>query len=138
LELIYDMAKAKLEPLTRPDVPRSPLFDGRLSRGNKGFTWMSEMTLRDLEWWEAKKRESASGGGEYAEKDAKTAQTLAAWITWRRLFPHEPWSGKRGEDRTTAAVPNGNPTLHPWGPRNQGGKQAPQAKPKAQEEDLDF
>ncbi len=120
LEVLYDIARAKLEPLTRPDVPRAPLYDGRLSRGNKGFTFMSEMLLRDLEWWEKKKSESAESGSQYAEKDRKTAATLRAWIAWRKLFPSELWSGKRDEDRVTAAPPSRDPKLHEWGPRAGG------------------
>ena len=140
LELIYEMARAKLEPLTRPDVPRSPLFDGRLSRGQKGFTWMSEMALRDLEWWETKKRESAEAGGQYAEQDGKTARALAGFIAWRRLFPFEPWSGKRGDDRVSAETPNGSPKLHPWPPKGQQRQQTPSqaATQPADEEDLNF
>ena len=123
LGLVFDMARARLEPMDRPAVPRPPLYDGRLSRGNKGFTYMSEMDLRSLEWWHGKKQESADAGGDYADKDAKTAATLATWIAWRRLFPYEVWSGKRGDERVTAAPPSPSPAMHQWEPRG-GGKQS--------------
>lgn len=136
LELIYDMARAKLEPLTRPDVPRAPLFDGMLFRGNKGFTWMSEMTIRDLEWWEKKKLESAESGSQYAERDAKTARALAGFLIWRRLFPNDRWSGKRGDERVTAQAPTDKPTLHEY--QRRVPKQDEQAPPEREEEDLNF
>lgn len=127
LELIYDMARTKLVNVPRPEVPKPPLYDGRLSKGNeKGFVWMSEMALSDLEWWATAKEKSAAEGGRYAEQNAKSAATLRKWIAWRMLFPFEPWSGKRGEDRVTAAMPSRSPELHAWGPRSDSKKPASQ------------
>ncbi len=120
MELIYDMAQKKLEPMARPDVPRAPLYDGRLGRGSKGFTWMSEMTLRDLAWWEKAKQTSADNGGQYAEKDAKTAATLRSWMAWRSLFPNDTWNGKRNDERVTAAPPSRDPKTHEWTKRTDG------------------
>jgi hypothetical protein len=120
LGLIWDMARPKLEPMPRPQVPSAPRYDGRLSRGTMGFLWMSEMDLGSLEWWERKKRESAEGGGQYADRDKKGAAVLQAWIAWRKLFPHEVWSGTRGEDRVTAAPPSREPVVRPW-PKRDGG-----------------
>lgn len=109
-----------------PDVPRSPLFDGRHSRGKEGFSWMSEMTLEDLAWWAKKTRESVERGGEYAERNAKSLATLEKWITWRTLYPDARWSGKRGDERVTAEAPARKPAVHPWGPRNDTKKKEPE------------
>ncbi len=117
LGLIYDVASARLREMPLPAVPRPPKYDGRVSRGEKGFTWMSEMTQRDLEWWEKAKRENAAKGDRYAEQNLKSASALAKWIEWRRLFPNEAWSGIRGEDRVTALPPQRDPPLNDWGPR---------------------
>ena len=121
LGLIYDVASSRLRELPMPDVPRPPLFDGRLTREKGRFCWMSEMTLRDLEWWEGRKRESAEQGGQWADKDRKMAETLAKWTSWRRLFPTESWNGKRGDERVTAAAPGRDPKLHDWGQRTPRG-----------------
>lgn len=130
LGLIYDVASQRLKDLPMPHVPKPPLFDGRLGKGREGFVWMSEMLLRDLQWWEATKRRSAENGGEWAEKDLKTANTLAKWIEWRALFPSEIWSGKRGEERVTAAPPSREPKLQSWGTR--AGKPAGNTKTRNQ------
>ncbi|HEY3496829.1 MAG TPA: hypothetical protein VGK73_19155 [Polyangiaceae bacterium] len=114
LGLIYDVASSRLREMPMPPVPKPPRYDGRLGRGNDGFTWMSEMTLRDLEWWENAKRTSAAAGGQYADRDAKTAATLGKWVEWRRLFPETIWSGTRGEDRATALPPQRDPPKHSW------------------------
>jgi len=128
LGLIYDMARAKLEPMPRPAVPMAPKFDGRLPRKG-GFFWLSEMLLQDLEWWHSKKQESAASGGEWAEKDGKLAATLAKWIEWRKLFPSERWRGKRGDDWATAEAPSREPQLRQWDPKGSpkgNGAKAPQ------------
>lgn len=118
LGLVWDVASSRLRDLPMPHVPRSPLFDGRLSKsgdkGERGFIWMSEMTLRDLEWWEQRKRQSGDSDSQYAERDRKTADTLARWVEWRRIAPLEPWSGKRGDTRVTAASPTREPRIHAW------------------------
>ena len=119
LGLIYDVASSRLRDLPMPEVPKPPLYDGRLGRQG-GFVWMSEMQLRDLEWWHSKKQGSAEGGGQYAEKDGKTAATLAKWIAWRRLYPEAAWSGKRGDERATGRPPSGSPVLNQWPERGEG------------------
>lgn len=126
LGLIYDMAEKRLRDIPRPDVPKPPLYDGRLSRDG-GFVWMSEMDLGGLEWWAKTKQKSADGGGQYAEKDGKIAATLRKWLDWRALFPSDCWSGRRGDDRVTAAPPGRNPRVHEWGPRTDSTKK-PDAK----------
>jgi hypothetical protein len=129
LGLIYDIAGPKLREMRMPKVPLPPRYDGRLSRGSMGFWWMSEMDLSSLEWWERKKRESAEGGGQYAERNRKGAATLQAWIAWRKLFPSEVWSGTRGEERATAAPPSREPVVRPW-PKREGGNDAGKSKTK--------
>lgn len=123
LGLVWDVASSRLRDLPMPHVPRSPLFDGRLSKsgenGERGFVWLSEMDLRSLEWWEQRKRQSGESGSQYAERDRKTADTLAKWIEWRRIAPHETWSGKRNDTRVTAAPPSREPRIHAWGPRTE-------------------
>jgi hypothetical protein len=119
LGLIYDVASQRLKDLPMPHVPKPPLYDGRLGKSRDGFVWMSEMLLRDLEFWEARKRASGESGSQYAERDAKTATTMAKWIEWRRLFPTEAWSGKRGDERATADPPNANPKINKWPERTE-------------------
>jgi len=137
LELVYDMAHAKLEPLPKPTLPRSPKYDDRLPRKG-GFIWTSEMLLADLIWWREKKRESADGGGQYAEKDAKLVAKFDKWIEWRTLFPTEVWSGTRGDDRATGAAPSREPRLQPWGERSTKSGGGAQAEPEPEQETYDF
>jgi hypothetical protein len=143
LELIYDMAKAKLINVPRPDVPKPPLYDGRLSRGDKGFVWMSEMLLSDLEWWRTAKQKTVDEGGKWAEQAGKAVVTLSKWIAWRSLFPSELWSGKRNDDRVTAAPPNRTPAVHDWPKKNESQKKpGPSSSrgpaPDEPEDDLGF
>lgn len=140
LGLVYDMAAAKLSPMPLPEYAKPPRYDGRLSKKG-GFVWMSEMTLDDLTWWEAKKRESSAAGTQYSEKDGKSADTLAKWIAWRRIEPTAIWSGTRGDDRATAAPPSRDPVVHKWGPRSEqkstsdGGQQS---EPEPDTNDYNF
>lgn len=143
LGVLYDIAAtSRLRDYPKPDVPRPPRFDGRHGKGKDGFVWMSEMAPGDLEWWANKKEASASDGGQYAAQNAKSARTLRAWLTWRDVFPHEPWSGKRGDDMVTARPPSRNPEVHPWPAR--GTKSQPERNGAAHhaapepEEDLNF
>jgi hypothetical protein len=122
LGLVYDMAKAKLEPMRCPDVPRPPKYDGRITRKGGEYSWLSEMLLKDLEWWFEARRKSASEGGQYAEQNAKQAKAIEQWILWRKLFPDTRWNGIRGEDRVTAALPSPEPTLHKWNGSGGGGR----------------
>jgi hypothetical protein len=134
LGLVYDLAASKLSGMPAPDVPRPPKYDGRLGRKKGLFCWMSEMTLDDLEWWHAKKSESAGGDSQWSERDGKTAATLGRWIEWRRLFPSEQWSGLRGEDRVTAALPSRDVTLHEWPRREQENGKAHAAKERGDDD----
>lgn len=139
LGILFDIAHAKIEQIPAPTLPRSPKYDDRLPRKG-GFIWTSEMLLADLIWWREKKRESADGGGQYAEKDAKLVGKLDKWIEWRSLYPSETWSGTRGDDRATAAPPSKEPKLQPWGERtgNSGGQRASTPEPEPEEEKYDF
>jgi len=113
LGVIWDALGPQLASVSAPPIPRAPKYDGRLFKKG-GFCWLSELDLNSLEWWQNKKRESAAGGGQYADRDAKDVSLYEKWIEWRRLFPSEVWSGTRGEDRATAAPPSREPRLHQW------------------------
>lgn len=136
LGLIYDVASSRLRDMPMPTVVRPPKYDGRVGRGEKGFTWMSEMLLRDLEWWEKAKRENAGKGDQYADRNLKAANALAKWIEWRRVFPNETWSGIRGEDRANAAPPSREPALHDW--KTSGGKQQTNGRGEEEEPEYGF
>lgn len=129
LGLVYDMAASKLGPMPVPEYAKPPRYDGRLGKKG-GFVWMSEMTLDDLTWWEAKKREGAAAGNQYSEKNGKSADTLAKWIAWRRIEPNAIWSGTRGDDRATAAPPSRDPAVNPWGPKTDKPGAAPDPQPE--------
>ena len=133
LGVIFDAMPKRLGEMRAPDVARAPKYDGRLSRGSKGYCWLSEMLLDDLRWWHGKKLESAESGSEWADKDRKTADTIAKWITWRTLFPTDVWSGTRGDDRATAKPPSREPAMHQW--ENRG--KAKTSEPTATHEDED-
>lgn len=117
LGVIYDAMPKRLGEMRAPEILRPPKYDGRLSRGGKGYCWMSEMLLEDLQWWHGKKTESGATDSQYAEKDRKTADTISKWIAWRTLFPTDIWSGTRGEDRATGKPPSKEPILHQWEPK---------------------
>ncbi len=118
LSVIWDLARAKLENMSAPTAPLPPKYDGRLGR-NGGFIWMSEMDLESLKWWFDTKTKSAKGGGQYAERDGKTAATLDKWIVWRLVFPDARWSGIRDKDRATAAMPSREPQVQQWQQKQQ-------------------
>jgi hypothetical protein len=135
LGILYDAMPKRLGEMKAPEILRPPKYDGRLSRGGKGYCWMSEMLLEDLQWWHGKKAESGASDSQYAEKDQKTAATLAMWIAWRALFPTDIWSGTRGQDRATGKPPSKEPAMHQWEQRN--GTTAPAATGQAKPEDDD-
>lgn len=116
LGLLYDLnpGLAKVAP---PELARSPKYDGKIFRKG-GFVWMSEMEAEGLRWWQARKLESAGGGGQYAEKDAKQAETLGKWIAWREQNPAACWVGIRGDETVTAAPPSRSPHLNSSAQRN--------------------
>jgi hypothetical protein len=127
LGVIFD-AMPGLASAGVPQLPRSQKYDGKLSRKGGTYCWMSEMNLESLIYWENLKRTSSTNGSQWAEKDKKTADALAYWVGWRRVFPTEPWSGMRNDERVTAAPPSRDPALHQWdgsGRRNGGGTSKP-------------
>lgn len=136
LGVLYDVAR-KLADVPMPDVPRSPKYDGRLSRGSKGYCWMSEMDLESLQWWHTKTSESSANGGQYAEKDGKTAANLAKWIAWRTVAPDATWHGTRGDVSVNAKPPSREPELHQWEERAPAGP-APTGTATRTEPDDDF
>jgi hypothetical protein len=136
LGLIYDLARAKLEPMPMPRVPLPPKFDGRLGKTG-GFIWMSEMDLGSLEWWLGKKTASSLEDNQYAERNAKTADTLAKWVEWRKLFPDARWNGTRGDQRVTAEAPSREPKLQEWSDKKKP-VQRESAPPPAEDDDYRF
>ncbi len=128
LGLIYGLLTGlEHTPAIRPPLP--PKYDAKLSKAKGQFVFMSEMTLSDLSWWLGKKNESALSGGQYAEKDKKTAETLTRWVAWRECFPTDQWFGERNDTKTTAAPPSREPRMHSWDSQPQRGSR--QAAPAA-------
>lgn len=95
-----------------PKPARPPKYDQAIYR-REGITWASEYDVEDLRFWRKRKSESASGGGEYAEKDAKQAKALEFWISWREQNPTAVWTGERNREQVTAAAPASKPTVYP-------------------------
>lgn len=110
LGLLYD-ANLGLEHIEAPMVPRPPKFDMKIYQKG-GYVYASEFALRMLVWWRDKYSESAAGGGQYAEKDAKRAASLDRWIAWRICFPSDIWTGTRDDAEVVAKIPSHKPTLH--------------------------
>lgn len=102
----------------KPRSPMPPRFDRRLSRKGGQYVWASESSLESLTFWLGKNREGAQNGGEYAERNAKEAEQLERWVTWRTWFPSEIWTGTRGNNEgVRAAAPSKSPKLYQWEPR---------------------
>lgn len=114
LGLVYDMARAKLEPMESPRLPLPPKFDSKLGRKG-GYCWMSEMLLEDLRYWHDR---NAKSTGEHAEKNHKTAKALSFWIKWRECYPDRVWQGERDREQCKAEAPSKNPDLYEWKRRN--------------------
>ncbi len=112
LQAVYD-ALPSLRTATAPRVPYPPKFDGRMSRKGQ-YCWMSEMTLEDLRYWHERNLASAAEGGQYAEKNHKTAKALGYWVEWRSAFPTEQWRGERNHRTVTANAPSRDPELYDW------------------------
>lgn len=120
--LIWD-ASANLQKaigaIEKPRGPLPPKFDRRIYR-NGGFVWASESSLESLTYWLGKKREGAASGSQWAEKDAKEAEQLGRWVAYRTWFPHDPWTGTRGNSEgVRAAAPSKSPRLHSTEPREE-------------------
>jgi hypothetical protein len=95
-----------------PVAPRSPKFDYTIYRRD-GLMFASECSLETLRYWHKRAAESAAGGGEYAAKDAKNAENLARWISWREWYPEAVWSGERNRDPVVALPPSDKPNVYP-------------------------
>lgn len=113
-EVLARLFAKQLESVLPPPRILPPKYDRAFTRKRGQFVWMSEMDLRSLKYWYGEKLKSAASGSQYSEKDAKTAEVLERWITWRTIEPLAPWSGTRGKDRASAMPPNGDPVLHAW------------------------
>lgn len=111
LGVLYDIAASKIASVPAPEVPRPPRYDLRIYR-KEGFQWASECDLRGLQYWQGRYQESASKGGQYAEKDQKRAVELDRWIGWRICNPTAIWTGTRGDTPVTAAPPADKPKVH--------------------------
>lgn len=113
LGIVFDVLRARLEPMSAPEVPKPPKFDGRFSREG-GFIWVSEMHPDDLKFWHRKRTEGAAVEGKWQEKNKRQAAMFAAWVEWRRYYPGGRWSGTRDKAQVTAEPPTRNPKVHPW------------------------
>jgi hypothetical protein len=119
LDVIAHVSPAILDDIARmeaPRAPRTPRFDFRIRRKG-GYAWASETDLDGLRFWRNKYHESAMSGSQWAEKDAKNADKLEYWITWRECFPKDAWQGQRNDEQVTAAVPSHKPHIYEWEPR---------------------
>ena len=96
----------------KPFVPQSPKYDAIIYRKD-GVQYASEMDVGGLQFWHRLAVESAEGGGEYAEKDAKRAKALSFWIAWRKCNPGVPWAGERNRKHVIAAAPSSKPEVYP-------------------------
>lgn len=116
----------------KPKVPLPPKYDLAIYRQG-GNMWASETALEGLEYWAKKYKAGADGGGQYAEADAKRYANICKWIEWRRLFPADTWSGKRGDDDVVAKPPSTKPIVYP----RQGGNGQRKPPPQQQNDDVD-
>lgn len=102
---------ADLRDVPVPQAPKPPKYDMRVYQKG-GFVWASEFALRMLVWWRDRYQESAAGGGQYADKDRKRAESMDRWIAWRICFPSDIWTGTRDDAEVVAKMPSHKPTLH--------------------------
>lgn len=136
LGLIYDVSAAVQKAIGATEKPRGPLppkYDHRLRRKNQRYVWASEASLESLAWELGRARSEASEGGQWAEKAAKNAETLTRWVNWRTWYPHDRWSGTRGNNEVHALPPSKHPAMHSWEPRDP----APANRGDAYEGDLE-
>jgi hypothetical protein len=102
----------RLKDFQAPRVPMMPKYDYKIWRKG-GYQWASETDLDGLRYWLRKAEESAENtASQYAERDAKKAQNLTRWLTWRACAPEALWSGKRDERTVTAEAPSRDPRIH--------------------------
>lgn len=131
-ESCLDHIKAvpKLEP------SRAPKWDTCIYRKD-GITWASEYDLEGLRFWHKRSEESAASGGQYAEKDEKTAKALGYWITWRGENPAARWTGERNREQVTAKPPLSKPEVYPRDGQRAPAATAPMPDPEDDDADND-
>ena len=136
LRVLYDCLDEEtvkaLDAKEKPKLPLPPKYDRSIYRRD-GVQWASETDSEGLRFWHKRAADSAAGGGQYAEKDAKHAAALTKWIEWRECFPDAVWSGERGDVQTTARGPSSKPTVYPS--QRGGGSSTP--KPAPPRDDVD-
>lgn len=111
LGVLYDQMPQRMATVTVPQIPRSPKFDGRVSRKG-GYCWMSEMDLSGLQYWLGRKQQDTKP--EYAERNEKDVKALSFWIAWRTADPQSAWHGERNRQPVRAKHPSRDPELHQW------------------------
>jgi hypothetical protein len=117
LGLLWDVLERNhivsgLQSTEAPKPARSPKYDQAIFRKN-GITFASEYDLEGLRFWHAQKQQGAESGGQYADKDAKSAKALSYWIAWREQNPGAVWSGERNRQQVTAKPPQAKPEVYP-------------------------
>ena len=122
-----------LDDMPAPKRAGSPKYDSAIYR-REGVTYASEYDAEGLRFWQRRAADSAAGGGQYAEQDAKQAKALGFWIAWREQNPGAVWSGERNREQVTAAAPSAKPTVYP---RN-GGATKPAAPSGGGYSDADY
>ena len=111
-DILGERGRESLGRIEAPRMPLPPKFDRRIYRKG-GHQWASETDLNGLRFWRDMAAKGAAGGGEYVEKNKKSAAELDRWIGWRQCCPAEPWSGLRGDETVMAAAPSAKPRIHP-------------------------
>jgi len=113
LGLLWDAlgCETLLAGVEKPKPAFPPKYDLKVYRKN-GWNWASELPLETLLFWCGKAKESADGGGPYAEKDRKKVESLQRWIAWRLAEPTARWKGERNNSVVTAAEPSRDPKLY--------------------------
>lgn len=91
---------------------RSPKYDTALYT-KAGRFWASECNESRLEFEIKRAEESAAGGGQYADKDAKKANALRFFLAWRKRNPSTCWTGERDRMQVTAKAPSQKPEATP-------------------------
>ena len=112
LESLDEETRGTVLSRDKPKLPLPPKFDQMIFR-REGVVYASETDLEGLRFWHKKSAESAAGGGQYAEKDAKRRDSLARWIAWREVYPEAVWSGERDRVALVAKAPSSKPTVYP-------------------------
>ncbi len=105
----------KLADIEAPRSPPCPKYDRKIFRKGGRHQWASETSLEGLRHWAGLAKESADGGGQYAEKDLKQYTELSYWIGWRIWNPTGRARMTRGDDENVVAeAPMDKPAV--WSP----------------------